>query len=263
MHCSVCGEQLEPAHDRCPECGSAVERHGVWATGRPGLAVRRCPRCDYNGEGISYFRRPSHAGLLVGVSFLTSGVGGLVYWLARRNHRVCPNCGLGWHHSFQMAAARGAEWGGTVPSLVSDGMLPTSGLKRRVLGTILILVASLVIMMGLVNQEAEVLVTGSVLGATGASSFYWGWGALQERRKALVRAIERQVLRLAGVREGTLTVTEVAAELDLSMPAAEKGLIGMDDGFRVRSEITDEGLLLYEFPEVRVRRRLGDGDQLA
>jgi len=201
-------------------------------------------------------------GLLVGVSFLTSGVGGVVYWLARRKHRVCPTCGLGWRHSLPMAPAGSSRRRETVAALANDGMLPPSGSGRRVLGTILILVASLVIMMGLLNTAAEALVVGSVLGATGASSFYWGWGALQERRKALVRAIERQVLRLAGTRGGTLTVTEVAAELDLSMPAAEKVLIGMDDGFRVRSEITDEGVLLYEFPEVRARRRLGDGDHL-
>ena len=29
--------------------------------------------------------------------------------------------------------------------------------------------------------------------------------------------------------------------------AAERVVIGMEDGFRVRSEVTEEGLLLYEF----------------
>jgi hypothetical protein len=67
------------------------------------------------------------------------------------------------------------------------------------------------------------------------------------------------VLRLATRKGGTLTVTEVAAELDLSMEAAENVLVGMDDGFRVRSEITPEGVLLYEFPEVQHRGRLGGG----
>jgi hypothetical protein len=27
----------------------------------------------------------------------------------------------------------------------------------------------------------------------------------------------------------------------------------MDDGFRVRSEVTDDGIVLYEFPEVQHR----------
>jgi hypothetical protein len=202
-------------------------------------------------------------GLLVGVSFLTSGVGGLVYWLARRKHRVCPNCGLGWQHSLQTSVVRSLEARGAARALVPEGSLPASGIERRVLGTILILVAAFLIMMGFVTTEVGAIVVGGVIGAGGASSFYWGWKALEGRRQALVRALERQVLRLARDRGGSLTVTEVATELDLSMPAAEKVLIGMDDGFRVRSEVTNEGLLLYEFPEVRLRARLGDGESPA
>jgi uncharacterized membrane protein YphA (DoxX/SURF4 family) len=225
--------------------------------------VRCCPRCDFNGQGISYFRRPGHVGLLVGVSFLTSGVGGLVYWLARRKHRVCPNCGLGWQHSLQTSVVRSLEARGAARVLAREGSLPASGIERRVLGTILILVATLLIMIGFVETELGAVVVGGVMGAGGGLSFHWGWRALQGRRQALVRAMERQVLRLARDKGGSLTVTEVAAELDLSMPAAEKVLIGMDDGFRVRSEITDQGLLLYEFPEVQLRARLGDGESPA
>ena len=65
---------------------------------------------------------------------------------------------------------------------------------------------------------------------------------------------------LATRRDGVLTVTDVAAELDLTIPAAEKIMIGMDDGFRVRSDITDDGVLYYEFPEVRHRKKLRAGD---
>ncbi len=36
-------------------------------------------------------------------------------------------------------------------------------------------------------------------------------------------------------------------------------LIQMDDGFRVRSDITREGVIVYEFPEVQHRQRLGAG----
>jgi hypothetical protein len=55
-------------------------------------------------------------------------------------------------------------------------------------------------------------------------------------------------------------VTDVAAEMNLSLPAAEKILISMDDGFRVRSEISDDGVLFYEFPELLHRRELGGGE---
>ncbi len=97
------------------------------------------------------------------------------------------------------------------------------------------------------------------MGALGSLTFYWGWTGQQERRKAIMQGLQRSILRLATAREGTLTVTEVAAELNLSIPAAEKILTSMDDGFRVRSEISKEGILYYEFPEVRHRKELEPG----
>ncbi|MND00243.1 hypothetical protein D3C83_187860 [compost metagenome] len=45
--------------------------------------------------------------------------------------------------------------------------------------------------------------------------------------------------------------TDAATELHLTLPAAERVLFSMDDGYRVRSEITGEGLLVFEFPELR------------
>jgi hypothetical protein len=61
--------------------------------------VRRCPRCSYQGEGVPYFRRGGNLGLLIGVTVFTYGLGGLVYWVARRKHLVCPRCGWGWENS--------------------------------------------------------------------------------------------------------------------------------------------------------------------
>ena len=71
--------------------------------------------------------------------------------------------------------------------------------------------------------------------------------------------LQRRVLLLATEKEGTLTVTEVAASLDLSLSAAEGVLDGMDDGLRVRSDVTDEGIIVYEFPELRHHPRLESG----
>ena len=47
--------------------------------------------------------------------------------------------------------------------------------------------------------------------------------------------------------------------MNLSLPAAENILTSMDDGFRVRSEISNEGVLYYEFPELLHRDQLGSG----
>jgi hypothetical protein len=190
----------------------------------------------------------------------TYGFGGLVYWLSRRKHRVCPRCGLGWQYSSNTlgpAPAPGQLPGGRQRDI--EEPLPSGGVKRQVLGTLLILLATVIVVVGIVEFEAAMILGGSLVGATGTGGVLWGWRAKQARRAGVMAGLQRKVLRLATSRGGTLTVTEVAADLNLSIPAAEKVLIAMDDGFRVRSEITPEGILLYEFPEVKHRPRLEAG----
>lgn len=256
MRCPTCGEGLEPGEVRCRACGTPTRLEPALA--RPS-GVRRCARCQYQGEGVPYFRRGAHVGLLVGVSMLTYGLGGLVYWLARRRHLVCPRCGLGWEHASHALAVvpSGSERPGFEDE--SDERLPSGGTKRRVLGAIMVVVAAVSIALGVAEAEAVAIAVGAVLGVTGSLTFYWGWIGLEQRRKAIMHRMQRRVLRLASSRGGTLTVTEVAAELDLGLAAAEKVLMAMDDGFRVRSEISDEGLLYYEFPEILHRKQLGPG----
>ena len=58
-----------------------------------------------------------------------------------------------------------------------------------------------------------------------------------------------------------LTVTEVAADMNLPLATADKILTSMDDGFRIRSEISKEGVLYYEFPELVHRNQIGSGDE--
>lgn len=260
MRCSTCGERLSPDSERCPTCGTVVPRASVRIDvgmvahgGQP----NRCPRCSYQGQGVPYFSRTGHVGLLVGVSLFTYGLGGLAYWLSRRKHYICPNCGLGWQHSGGSLQAGG----GTAVGPASDAPipLPSGGVKRRVLGSALILFASFMIMMGIIEVEAAMVAVGSIAGAGGSGMFFWGWKALQERRQALTTGLQRKILRLATRKGGTLTVTEVAADLNLSLPAAEKVLTQMDDGFRVRSDVTRDGILLFEFPEVLHRNRLEPG----
>lgn len=209
---------------------------------------------------MPYFRRAGHVGLLIGVSFFTYGFGGLVYWLARRKHLVCPRCGLGWENASRALAVTGPEPERRLIEQEPDEQLPSAGVKRRFLGTTMVLLASLLVLIGFVEWEMAAVAVGSVLGGGGSLTFYWGWQALQERRKAIMQGIQRKVLKLAAARGGTLTVTEVAADLNLALPAAEKILTSMDDGFRVRSDISREGVLFYEFPEILHRAELSAGD---
>ena len=67
-----------------------------------------------------------------------------------------------------------------------------------------------------------------------------------------VKHIHRQlaVLKLAEAEDGQLTVTEVATKLGWSMEDAADTLRSLDDGVRVTTTLTDEGIILYDFPEL-------------
>jgi hypothetical protein len=125
----------------------------------------------------------------------------------------------------------------------------------------MVLVAALMISIGFVEFELAAVAVGSVLGAGGTGTIWWGLKARQDRRRALMTRLQRRVLLLATEKGGTLTVTEVAASLNLSLAAAESVLEGMDDGLRVRSDVTNQGIIVYEFPEVRHHPRLESGSK--
>ena len=269
MRCSTCGENLVAGEDRCPTCGAVAERRRAERRRAPVAKrnVRQCPRCGHHSEGVPYFRKTGHLALLVGLSVFTYGIGGLVYYAARRRHQVCPNCGLGWEHSREPGDAEPLDSAPDLPVRAGrpraperETRLPPSGIGRRVLGAGIGILGAVIITAGIAGGDGPPIVVGALMGMSGSGLFMWGWRALQERRQSVLQALNRKVLMLATRRGGVLTVTEVAAELDLSLEAAEKLMIGMDDGFRVRSDISNEGVLYYEFPEVVHQKKLRAGD---
>jgi hypothetical protein len=67
------------------------------------------------------------------------------------------------------------------------------------------------------------------------------------------RSIENRIFRAAYKRKGRLTVSDIVLETDLSIKEAEEVLNGMVDGTHVRMEVLDNGLVVYEFPEIIAR----------
>lgn len=210
-------------------------------------------RCGFVGRPVLYFRKGSHRAILVAASLCTYGIGGVAYYLARRKHPVCPACGVGWEHAREVADRDGLALAGTGPEggRGAGARPPLGGAARRVAGTLLAVAGTAVIVAAFATGDLEALVPGSLGGLAGSGLLLSGWRALQRRRQAVFNRLCRKVLLLAHHRGGAMTVTEVATELDLSLPAAEKLLDAMDDGLRVKSEVSKEGVIYYEFPEVK------------
>jgi hypothetical protein len=261
MFCSFCGERLEGAGDRCGACGSPAERPASAPASRPPplSRVSMCPGCGYLGDGMPYFRRSSHAALLVGAALLTYGIGGLIYWLVKRDALVCPSCGLSWDRARapDIAPFLGDSdplgRAGARLSQMPQEPIPRGGLARRAAGVLLSILALFLLGVGVLEANGALVVASVSIGLVGASSFAWGWRALHRRREGLLRSLQTRVLHVAAARSGRITATDVASDLGVTLLAAERVLFSLDDGFRVRSDVTDEGLLIFDFPEIRVR----------
>lgn len=261
MHCSTCGATIPPGRNECTTCGARPSSPHPSASARPetplapfrfdGTPVGLCPRCAFTGGGLGYFSRGTNVAKLVGLTAVTGGamgVGGLVYFFMRRDHRVCPRCGKSWGPRGERALApagalqRGEE---RLPvALADDG----GGLNRG--AAFLFLVAAFFLGIGLIELEAVLLLFGLLAGGAGAFSLHRSRQARLQRREALLARLQPPVLRLAGEREGRLTVSETAASLGWTLPRAEKVLASLDDGLRVNSVVTDEGVIVYEFLEI-------------
>ncbi|CAN5821730.1 hypothetical protein BH23GEM3_BH23GEM3_22850 [soil metagenome] len=263
MYCSTCGAYIPNGRDACNACGTAVAptverqktlapRFGAedqrWARERPFGA---CPRCSYRGEGISYFSRGTHMAALVGFTVLTAGAmgaGGVIYYLMRREHRVCPRCGHGWGRFGEQSLAPSR----TMDVRRAPAFAPARGRAPsfRMWSVLLWALAATLIVVGIAHGELVPLLLGGIAGAGGWGLHRKANDAREVRRAALLAELQLPVLVLAEARGGRLTVTEVAAALGWTLPRAEKVLNSLEDGLRVNSDVTREGVIVYEFREL-------------
>ena len=274
IRCSTCGAALERSTRRCTTCRTENP------AGVPVTWVKQCPRCRYQGYGDHYFSKMQNVALLVLLSILTSGIGGLAYWLMRHSSRVCPGCGMNWRRASYRAVSHPDADAGSPEALTPYGgsrapamsMPPegdsTGGWLRIGGGALLGLVgfgwitgAAQMMGMGLGFMPLFLFGAGVAAGGGGVGLISSGLGKLRGRREADTDQLTGGILRLAGERGGRLTVTEVAAYMDLPLAAAKKLLDGMEleNSLYVNSEVTDEGVIVYEFPELR--RWLGDAEK--
>jgi predicted RNA-binding Zn-ribbon protein involved in translation (DUF1610 family) len=267
MYCSTCGAQVPDGASRCTNCGAAVSRpagfgvptvvhqhqhqHSYQQPAVPAAAAGVCPRCGFQGPTVSYFSQGGHIAVLLVLAVLSWTVGGLIYYLLRRDYRSCARCGhtLGKYGELALASSSGgALASGAEADVTEEGW----GIGRWGFGAIaFFLFAAFMMMIGVGEGEPAAFMMGLMSAGVGGFLVHRASSAREERRQALLVALQQPVLRLAGERGGRLTVTEVASTLGWPMRRAEKVLNALDDGLRVVSDVTNEGVIVYDFRELR------------
>ena len=267
MYCSTCGSRVAEGRATCQVCGAVAARAQYPSTiMQPSFApgayaaapVQVCPRCGYRGMSAGYYSRGGHVAALVvlSVMFLPAG---LLYLALRHNHKVCPACGLGWGPHGSQALALMPRGGGAV-SMPNEPAIPVSESSgKRGLAYALLIFAGLLITIGLANFEFAPVVFGMFAATGGGLLLKRAKSDREKRRDAIIQSLQLPVIQLAARKAGRLTVTDVATEMGWPMARAEKVLNSLDDGMRVMSDITDEGVIVYDFLEIRAGQLPGMG----
>ena len=134
----------------------------------------------------------------------------------------------------------------------------------RLVGSALLLLLSLFMLVGFLRSDAPLtapttiaalLVTVVLPAGAGVALVAGrarGRGRLTRRREELRRqTIESEILRLAEQRGARLTAVEVASEMAITPEAAKDALDSLALRELAEIEITDSGLIVYAFRDVR------------
>ena len=68
-----------------------------------------------------------------------------------------------------------------------------------------------------------------------------------------MQSLHSKIMRLAFDQGGEVTVTDVVMATGLSIKKAEEELNDLVDGLRIKMEVRDSGIIVYEFPEIMKR----------
>lgn len=134
----------------------------------------------------------------------------------------------------------------------------------KLVGGAALLLLALFMLMGVLGSDADasavtkgvtILLTVGVPGFAGAAllrSHFGARGRLEQRKDVLrQQTLESEILRLAAQREGKLTLVEVVTALALPQASAQELLDGMAMRELAEVEVTDSGVLVYSFHDIR------------
>ncbi|MCS6798061.1 MAG: hypothetical protein NZ898_05980 [Myxococcota bacterium] len=246
--CPACGTPVPRGRSSCPACGRALGEDNL------------CPHCNAAAPV-----RPARGGY------------------------VCAACGqprarlpgtlvsAGTWSFASRGGGRGA--GGGEPDLEAWRATARRGLRRgriagrRLWGGLLTLTGILLLLAALPTAALAVVASGgwtALFGGTALALAASGGlalvGASRARRKATEEekaSVELEILALAERSGGVLSATDVARALSIPVQAADRMLSAMADGVRVVVELDRDGLVHYEFRELRRSLRPSTGVRVA
>ncbi len=82
--------------------------------------------------------------------------------------------------------------------------------------------------------------------------------ALQEQKNVLYEQLERQIIRLAQKKGGRLSIPEIAVDTTMNTEEAEKFMQELTAKGFVDMQVTDSGVIVYEFYEIAHKNELGE-----
>lgn len=284
MYCRQCGKPSRESAKFCAECGTSMAAPppadaaasapagaadegaltpmasaGAYAAGAALALQATCTHCGSAAPPVGYFSKPVHVALLV-VATTFYFFPGLIYFLSRKDRLVCRNCGR-WRSSLaaraaaQMVLVRHARTG-EMPAIVLPDRNESA--ERDLLGARQSKRSA--VFWGVASGACVALAVGSgigfLAGAVGCGTIaVW---RLVRSSKLEETGLEKKknhealrILQLAKTHGGELSVSEVAASLNMTLAEAERALDAMVDGVHVEMEVSDAGRVRYLFPELQ------------
>jgi hypothetical protein len=206
---------------KCPTCGTAIPE-----------GAARCPGC---GRVFGEDNRCPHCHAIAAVK--PAGGGYVCLACGKPRERLPGTTVLG------EPDARVS----VVPGLASSSQTPREalGIAAIVLGGLALAAA-----IPLSGVALAIALATAAVGIGGGGAIIAS--ARRRQRDRAARTLEQRVLALAKKRDGDLTVSEVAASLNVSTADADAALTRLSDGTRITAEIDESaGVLHFVFHELK------------
>lgn len=123
------------------------------------------------------------------------------------------------------------------------------GRGKRISGIVILVLAAFMLIGFVQDPDLAGALIVALFAAGGGLLYRAGKADAEHARSTTLGQMQIPVLALAR-EDGRLTVTEVAARLGWTLPQARAVLDSLDDGLRVWSVPSDEGVMVYEFREL-------------